>query len=130
MKKIMWALLFVFVAGHMSAAGWKSIDKIEVEVFTAEKTSWTLEYSLGKGIYRKTSGTGRQVVTLVLKELDTRENDILCSVKVDVASFPAKDTLLGVALRIFRKGNIVEHITGPACRTNEYGIEYSFKKYT
>jgi hypothetical protein len=130
MKKIAWALLFVLTAWRLPAAGWKTIERIEVEVFTAEKTAWTLEYSLGKGIYRKTGGTGRQVVALVLRELDTKDNDIMCSVKVDVISFPEKDTLVGVALRVFRKGNIVEQITGPACRTSEYGIEYSFKKYT
>jgi hypothetical protein len=129
MKKIIPVLLFILTAGCLSAASWKSIEKIEVEVFTAEQTAWTLEYSLGGGIYRKVSGLGRQTLPLNLKDLDVSDNDIMCSVLVDVDSFPTKETLVGMALRIFRRGNIVEQMTGPACRTDKYAVNYWFKKY-
>jgi hypothetical protein len=132
MKKIILFLLFILfaaTAGLSFAANWKKIEKIEVEVFTAEQTAWTVEYSLGRGIYRKISGLGRKTLPLNLKDLDTSDNDIMCSILIEVDSFPTRDALIGMALRIFRSGNIVEQLTGPACRTNRYSIEYWLKKY-
>ena len=129
MKKTILVVLFVVIAQCLFAAKWKAINKIEVEVFTAEKTKWTMEYTLDGGIYRKISGLGRQTLSLNLKELDASKNDVMCSVNVEVNSFPTKDTLMGVALRIFRSGNIVEQVTGPACRTDEYAVNYWIKRY-
>jgi hypothetical protein len=71
----------------------------------------------------------RQTLPLNLRDLDTADNDIVFPDTIDVDSFPAKDTLIGTAVRITRKGNMVEQITGPACRTSRYSIEYQFKKF-
>jgi hypothetical protein len=129
MKKTVFVVLFFMIAQFLFAAKWKAIEKIEVEIFTAEGTKWTVEYTLGGGIYRKVRGQGRQTLPLNLKELDSADNDVMCSVLVEVDYFPVKDTLVGMALRIFRSGNIVEQVTGPACRTDEYALSYWIKKY-